>query len=275
MAARSRMWLSRSILVIVVALVLLPLVYQLGFSLKPPGTFYTCPLCPLGFPLSLANYAKVLHDLPMDRYLFNSVAFALLVALGQIALSVPAAYAFSYLRFPLRGALFNLVLLSLMVPFVVTYLPNYLLLAHWHLLNTMAGLVIPMLASGYGIFFLRQHFKSFPKSVLEAAQIDGATGWQALWKVLVPANRAAILTIFIYIFINTWNEFIWPLLVANTPSAYTLTVAVQRYAGGGEGGTDWGALMAVSTLATLPTAVLYLLMYRGVLKTFSEGALKG
>lgn len=274
MSASRGVWLARGVLLLAVVAVLAPLLYQLGLSLKPAHEIFSSALSPLSWPPTVDNYQTVLEKLPFGRYLFNTLVFALGVTLGQIALAVPAAYAFSVYHFRGQGFLFGWVLVSLMVPFVVTYLPNYLLLARWNLLNTLPGLILPMLAGGYGIFLLRQHFKSFPRSILEAAQVDGASSWQILWRVLVPANLAAISALAMYLLINAWNQFVWPSLVANQPEVYVLTVAVQRFAGG-EGVNNWGAMMAAATLATLPTLLLYLAMRQAILETFAEGAIKG
>ena len=268
------LWLARGLLVLSVVLVLLPMLYQVGLSFKPENQIFSTSLAPLVWPLSLENYAYVLERFPFGQYLLNTLLFAGGVTLGQIAVAVLAAYAFGYYKFPYREQLFSLVLISLMVPFVVTYLPNYLLLARLELLNTLPGLVLPMLASGYGTFLLRQHFKSFPQSILEAAQIDGASAWQMLWRILVPANISAIAALAVYLFIGAWNQFVWPMLVANKPEVYVLTVAVQRFASG-EGGSAWGAMMAAAVLSTLPTLLLYLWMRRSILQTFVDGAVKG
>jgi sn-glycerol 3-phosphate transport system permease protein len=274
MTGSSARWLARGLLTLSALLTLSPLVYQVGISFTPEGAIYQQPLLPLSWPPTLDNYRRIFAELPVLRYLFNSVAFTLGVTLGQLLIAVPAAFAFSYYTFRLREALFALVLVSLMVPFVVTYLPNYLLLSSWGLLNTLPGLILPMIASGYGIFLLRQHFKSFPRAVLEAALIDGASSWQLLWRVLLPTHAAAIGAVGVYVAITTWNQYVWPLLVAGRPDMHTLTVAVPRYASG-EGGGSWGALMAAAVVATLPTVLLYLVMRKQLLKTFAEGAVKG
>jgi sn-glycerol 3-phosphate transport system permease protein len=274
MSGSGKTWTARLVLFMTVAAVLLPLVYQFGLSFKVQSEIFRQPLAPISFPPTLANYQRVLSQLPMLQYLQNTLIFAGGVTVGQILLAIPAAYAFSHYQFRFQKLLFALVLLSLMVPFVVTYLPNYLLLANWRMLNTMPGMIVPMLTSGYGIFLLRQHFKNFSSSILEAARIDGANSWQVLWRILVPANISAITALAVYLLVNTWNQYIWPLLVGNDPDVYTLTVAVQRYANS-EGGSDWGAMMAVSVLATLPTIVIYIFMRKGIIRTFSEGAVKG
>ncbi len=271
---RARQWLARGLLLLASLAVLLPMIYQFGLSLKPTGTLFAQPLWPLVIPPSLEHYRYVLERVPYLHYLVNTLVFAGGVTLGQLLLAVLAAYAFAYRHFPGQAFLFALILVSLMVPFVVTYLPNYLLLGQLGLLNTLPGLILPMLTPGYAVFLLRQHFKSFPREILGAARVDGASERQILWRILVPANRSVLSALGIFLFITAWNQFIWPMLVANRPEVYVLTVAVQRFAGG-EGMTNWGAMMAMATLATLPALFLYLLFRRAILETLSEGAVRG
>ncbi len=275
--ARSR-WLSLSILGFATLLVVLPFVYQVGISFKAPNRVMIDAIAPFSFPLSIANYETILRDMPLLRYLWNSLLFAAGVTIGQIALAVPAAYAFSYYQFRFKNILLALVLVSLTIPFVVTYLPNYLLLARWKLLNTIPGMILPMLGAslGFSIFLLRQNFMSFPRAITEAAMIDGANSWQILSRVVTPANVAAIVAVAVYILINTWNQFIWPLLVGGgDKNSYTLTVGVQLFYANVESGEQWGALMAASVLASLPTFIIYMVMRRAILSTFAEGAIKG
>jgi ABC-type glycerol-3-phosphate transport system permease component len=280
MIARSwrAVFIPRLVLVLALLLVIVPLIYQLGISLKPPARVFENPISPFAFPFSLENYAAVLRDMPLLQYFANSLLFALGVTLGQLALALPAAFAFSFYHFPGKNLLMGLVVLSLMVPFVVTYVPNYLLIAQMRLVQTIPGMVLPMMgvSLGFGIFLLRQNFLSFSSQIVEAAMIDGANSWQILWWVVAPANRPAIVAVSIYVLINTWNQFIWPLLIGGgDPDAYTLTVAVQLYYANPESGSLWGALMAASVMTSLPTILIYLFMRKSILRTFSEGAVKG
>ncbi len=271
-------WFAHSLLSLAALIVLLPLIYMVGNSLKPAGRTFENVFLPFTTTVTLQNYQNVLKTVPMFQYLWNSVLFSSGVAIGQLLLALPAAFAFSYYEFRLKKTLLALVILSLMVPFVVTYIPNYLLLAELKLVNTVTGLILPMLgiSLGFGIFLLRQHFMSFPKEILEAAMIDGAASWQVLLRVVAPANISAITALLIYILINTWNQFIWPLLIGGgRPQAYTLTVGVQMYFINPEAGNRWGAILAASVLAALPTVIIYLIMRKGVLRTFTEGAIKG
>jgi ABC-type glycerol-3-phosphate transport system permease component len=272
------LWLARIILFSATLLILAPLVYLLGISFKPPEQIFANVLSPFSSELTLTNYTNVIETVPLLGYLWNSLLFACGVAIGQLLLALPAAYAFSYYTFRFKNLLLALVLLSLMVPFVVTYIPNYLLLSQFRLVNTLPGLILPMLgvSLGFGIFLLRQHFMSFQKEIMEAAMIDGATSWQTLVHVVAPANLSAITAVLVYVLINTWNQFIWPLLITGgREEAYTLTVGVQMYFTNPEGGNRWGSIMAASMLTALPTIIIYLLMRKAILRTFTEGAVKG
>jgi len=269
---------ARIVFWIVTLIVLLPLIYQIGISFKNPQQIFTTPILPFTLPPSLENYAAVIRQMDIPLYLFNSLVFSFGVTSGQLALAIPAAFSFAYFNFRFKNQLLGLVIVSLAVPFVVTYIPNYLLLAQWRMINTLHGMILPMLgiSLGFGIFLLRQHFLSFPREVLEAAQIDGANSWDILWRVLLPANLSPVVAVGLYVLINSWNQFIWPLLVGGgNPKSYTLTVAVQLFYTSPEGGDYWGAIMAASVLTSLPTVVIFLLMRKRILTTFVEGAVKG
>ncbi|GLV48983.1 sn-glycerol-3-phosphate transport system permease protein UgpE [Thermus sp. LT1-2-5] len=268
----ARKLLSHLLLWLAVGVCFLPLLYQLGLSLVPPERLFASPW-PFTLPLTLENYRVVLEKLPFTRYVLNSLVFALGSTVGQLVLGLLAGYAFAFRRFALAELLFALFVASMVVPFVVTYLPNYLLLAQLGLLNTHLGLILPMLTAGYATFLLRQRFVSFPREILEAAFVDGASTLQIIWRVLAPANRATLVALFITLFIGAWNQFVWPMLVASRPDMYVLTVAVQRFAGG-EGANAWGPLMAASVLATLPALLLYLAFRRWILETLLEGGVR-
>lgn len=271
-------FVSRTILLLALLVVVTPLVYLVGLSFKVPEGIFSNPMVPFSWPLDLTNYRNVLRQMDVPKFFLNSLIYAGGVTLGQLLLAIPAAFAFSYYNFRFKNLLMSAVLISLIVPFVVTYVPNYLLLARWGLLNTLPGMIIPMLgiSVGFGIFLLRQSFQTFPKEVFDAAHIDGANSWQVLWRVLVPSSWSPIVSVAIYIFIITWNRFIWPLLVGGgDPSSYTMTVAVDIYYANPESGANWGNLMAASVVSTLPIMALYIALRRQILRTFTEGAVKG
>lgn len=273
-ASRTRKLAAHAILVAAVILTFVPLFWMLGTSLKPPEQAFENPLNPLTISPTLENYQAVFRTTDVGRQLFNSVVFAGGVTLGQLAISVPAAYAFSQWEFRGSRVLFAAFLLTMPVPFMVFYVPNYVLLARLDLLNTHLGMILPQVASAYGVFLLRQHFKSFPKSILDAARVDGASEWTVVWRIVLPASRAAVFALGVFVFVNTWNEYVWPLLVARDPEMYVLTVGVSQFASE-EGGTRWGTIMAAATLASAPTLAAYLFVRRQVISVILEGAVKG
>lgn len=272
-ASRARKLAAHAILVAAVILTFVPLFWMLGTSLKPPEQAFENPLNPLTISPTLENYQAVFRTTDVGRQLFNSVVFAGGVTLGQLAISVPAAYAFSQWKFRGSRVLFAAFLLTMPVPFMVFYVPNYVLLARLDLLNMHLGMILPQVASAYGVFLLRQHFKSFPKSILDAARVDGASEWTVVWRIVLPASRAAVFALGVFVFVNTWNEYVWPLLVARDPEMYVLTVGVSQFASE-EGGTRWGTIMA-ATLASAPTLAAYLFVRRQVISVILEGAVKG
>lgn len=272
--SRTGRLLAHLVLALAVVATFAPLLWMLGTSLKPQASVFANPLNPVPLAPTLANYLEVLRASNVPRQLLNSVIFAGGVTLGQIAIAVPAAYAFSQWSFRGSGWIFGAFLLSMPVPFVVFYVPNYVLLARLDLLNTYAGMILPQIASAYGIFLLRQHFKAFPKSVLDAARVDGASEWTIVWRIVLPASRASVFALSVFVFITTWNEYVWPLLVAQDSELQILTVGVTQFASV-EAGTRWGAIMAAAAIASLPTVLAYLFVRKQIIAVLLEGAVKG
>lgn len=261
------------LLILAVAFTFAPLLWMLGLSLKQPAGIFDQPLRPLPARPTLANYQDVLERLDVARQLLNSVIFAGGVTLLQLAIAIPAAFAFARWKFRGNTLLFSLMLLSIPIPFVVYYVPNYVLMARWDLLNSYAGMILPQAASAYAIFLLRQHFRAFPQAIIEAARLDGAGDLRLLVQVVLPNTVGAITALAIIIFIATWNEYVWPLLIAPDKSMYTLTVAVGAMSGG-EGGTRWGATMAAAAIASAFTLGAYLVSRKRLLKAMAEGGVK-
>ncbi|MEY4750219.1 MAG: hypothetical protein RIQ60_2433 [Pseudomonadota bacterium] len=201
--------------------------------------------------------------------LFNSLAFTTVVVLLQVITSAMAAYAFARLRFPGRDLLFGLFVASMMVPGVVTFIPNFILVKDLGWLNTLAGMVAPFcLFSAFGIFFLRQFFLSVPRDLEEAAMLEGASPLRIFWTVVLPLASTPIATIAILQGINMWNEFFWPFLVAKDESRQVLTVALQSFKSQTpQGQPDWTGLMAATALTVLPTLLLLVLFGRKVVES--------
>lgn len=222
---------------------------------------------------TVENFRYVWTRVPMLRYFINSLVVASVVVTGQMLSSILAAYAFARLRFPGQDTLFLFTVGTMLVPFQITMIPNFLLVSRLGWIDSIPGLAAPHLASAFGVFLLRQHFLAFPASLEEAAAIEGASRWQILWRVVVPVNRAALGALAILFFIQNWNEYFWPLLVARD-AATTLPLGLARFVSA-EGGTLFGPLMAAATMATLPAVALFLAAQREIVNTYSTSGLKG
>jgi multiple sugar transport system permease protein len=214
-------------------------------------------------------------DINFARALGNSLLFTAIVVVLQIGFASMAAYAFARLRFPGRSVLFALFVGSMMVPGVVTFIPNFVLMKEWGWLNTMAGMVAPFcLMQGFSVFFLRQFFLSIPRDLEEAALLDGASHLYVFARIVLPLSMAPLATIALLTGINMWNEFFWPYLVAKDESLQVLPVALQTFkTQTPQGQPDWTGLMAAATIAVLPTVVLLVALGRRVVESvqFSGG----
>jgi multiple sugar transport system permease protein len=209
------------------------------------------------------------------RALSNSLMFTTIIVVLQVGFASMAAYAFARLRFPGRDTLFALFLGSMMVPGVVTFIPNFILIKDLGLLNTMVGMVAPFcLMQGFSVFFLRQFFLSIPRDLEEAALLDGASYFYIFTHVVLPLSITPLATIAMLTGINMWNEFFWPYLVAKDEMQQVLPVALQTFKSQtAQGQPDWTGLMAATAITVLPTILLLLVLGRRVVESvqFSGG----
>lgn len=243
-------WTAEAVLVIGAILCLIPLLWMLLTSLKPSTVPGTQILVPLG-ALTLDNYIRVAERIPVARLLFNSAFVAAAAVLAQLAIGVPAAYALARMEFPGRDLVRWIILSTLMVPVHAVVLPVYILLNAAGLIDTYHALVLPFAASGFGIFLLHQFFLSIPRSLLEAARVDGLSEWKIAWTVVVPLARPAIAAFAIFSVVTRWNDLFWPLMMTRGLERAPVTAGLAYFLGV-ESGRDWGAQMALATLAVLP-----------------------
>lgn len=252
------------------AFALVPIVWMFLTALRPRDDVPGRTLLPRG--LSTGSFTEALNALPFGEMVLNTTVLALAVTAGQLLTSLLAAYAFARWRFRGDRLLFGLIVASWLVPFQVTMVPNYVLLAELGWLDRLAGVVVPQLAAAVGILLLRQHLRSFPKDLLDAARLDGLGSWATLWRVVVPNLRAPLAALAILLFVSTWNEYLWPLLVLRPDTQAVLQVGLAGLLS--EAGNDYGALMAATGLATLPILLLYVVLQRGVMDAFVRSGLK-
>ena len=267
-------WGYHLLLLIAVFLMLWPIVFMLSTSLKDLNKVFESTLNPLPFPPTFDNYTNVLENFPLLTYIWNTFYIAIIVTLSKALTSVLAAFGFVYYDFKYKETIFNGMLLTFFIPITVLIMPNYLLMAKLGLLDTPYGVMLPSLVDGMGVFLMRQTMRGIPKPLLEVAILDGATPWQILRKVVLPLIKPSVLAISILFFINSWNEYFWPLLILQDKSNLTLPLALQMFISA-EGGSEWGVAMAVATLTSLPPLVLYGFCQKFIINTFMQAGVKG
>jgi multiple sugar transport system permease protein len=275
---------------LLVLVTLIPLWMVLRTALSHPQSLYVHPASFFPVDATLVNFKRVLGFLSQAENMalggsgaevnfqsafLNSLIFTVLVVIGQVFFSAMAAYAFARLKFPGKNLLFGMILGSMMIPGIVLFIPNFVLIKDLGWLNSMKGMVAPfLLLSAFNIFFLRQFFLSIPHDLEEAAMLDGASYAYIFWRIVLPLSTAPLATIGILTGIAAWNEFFWPFLVAKDESAQVLTVALQSFKSQTPQGTpDWTGLMAATFLTVLPTIVLLVVLGRRVVESvqFSGG----
>ena len=261
-------------LVVVVFLLLMPIVFAISNSFKTMQeafntVFQVIPLHP-----TLENYRHVFDKLPFVKITLNSFLIASTVTIFKTITGLLAAYAFVYFRFKGKGFLYFIMLSTLFIPFTVTMIPNYLLISKIGLRDRIWGVALPQLADVLGIFLLRQAMRGIPLALIEAARMENIRHMKIMRDIVIPLVRPSIISTGIIFFINSWNEYVWPVLILKSKENYTLSLALQMYISA-EGGTEFTIAMAVSVLTMLIPLVLYIIFQRYIVNTFAASGLKG
>lgn len=262
--------LGHGVMVVLSIICLFPVYWMIISSLRPANSLLDGTFWPGA--LTLENYAYALKAIPIGSMLINTMIVSVVVTAFQLLTGLLAAYAFVRYRFPLDKFVYALMAMTWLIPLQVVMIPNYLLVARLGLLDSLTALILPHFASALAVMLLTQSMRAFPKEVLEAARMDGAGGWRTLWEVVVPNLRGMIVSLTILIFISTWNEYFWPLLLSRTPEHSVVQIGIQMFMTAE--GTQWGPLMAASTLASLPILVLYVLLQRQVVQSFMKSGIR-
>jgi len=253
----------------------MPIFVAFFTSFKIPTRVVTFPPQLIPDQWTTVNYVMAWQATPFGRYLLNSVIQSGLITLGQVIFSILAAYAFSLLTFPGRNQLFYIVLGSLMVPFELVFIPNFQFISSMGWTDTYTGLTVPFLASAFGVFMLRQFFLSVPTELHDAALIDGSGNWRYLWQILVPLSKGSIGAFAIFAFLDAWNQYLWPLIIAKTVDMRTLQIGIRFFMTNLDRGADWGPVMAGSIIAMGPALAAFLLAQKQLVKGIALTGLKG
>ncbi len=261
-----------ALLGIVALMVLLPLLFALSLSLQ--GTTLSPTLLPDFSRLDWRSFREVFREEPnLTRWIINSFVVSLAVTLGQLITSALAAYALANMNFPGKIFFFFFFLGTLMIPWESTIIPNYLAITRLGWKDSYQGLIVPFVASGFGIFLLRQYFLTIPRDLYEAAVLDGCGPARYLWSILVPLSRPALATLAVYTFLNTWNQYYWPLLIIDSPVWRTTQIGITAFRSSEV--TIYNLQMASTIIVMLPTLILLVLGQRQLVRGLTAGALKG
>ncbi len=253
-------------------IMVLPFLWMVTTSLKPMKLAYGPPYL---FPTHFVwrNYQVAWRSAPFARFYLNSFIMAVGITTAQLLFSSLAAYAFARLRFPGRNALFLLFLGTMMVPFHVTVLPQYLIV-HWlGWVDTYQALIVPRMVSAFGIFLMRQYYLTIPTDLDEAALMDGASRLGVWWRIILPLSQPALAALAIFSFLFAWNDFLWPLVATNDPQMRTIQLGLAMFQG--RYGTQWTYLMAGTVTATIPAIAVFLLGQKRFIEGITLTGLKG
>jgi sn-glycerol 3-phosphate transport system permease protein len=261
-------------IVLATLVVVLPLVWMVLASFKSPSELLTQKLDVLPDSLAPSNYAEAARTVPFGRLFFNSVLVTAIGAGIKVVLAVLTAYALVFVRFPGKKIIFALVLATLMVPPQVSVLPNYVLISGLGGQNTYWGIILPGLATGFGTFLLRQQFLTLPASIMEAAEIDGASHWRRLTRIVVPISTPAIATVALVNIVFEWNEYLWPLVLITDPHMMTLPVGLTLLQNSESGADGYGLVMAGTVLVIVPVLVVFAAFQRYIVSGLTQGAVK-
>ena len=262
------------LLAAIALLMLFPLLWLLSTSLKSPTEdIFQFPPQLLPSQPTFNNFVRVWQTNPFGRYLFNSTLIAILTVGLNLLFCALAAYPLARLEFRGREIIFTAIVTTIMIPFQIVMIPLYILTVQLGMKNSYLGIIFPAIASAFGIFLLRQAFQGVPKELEEAARIDGCSELGIWWNVMIPAIRPALVTLAIFVFIGSWSDFLWPLIVIDKPEFYTLPLGVAMLAG--TFSLDWRLIAAGSIISIAPILVLFLFLQRYIVPTETASGVKG
>jgi multiple sugar transport system permease protein len=265
-------WGLHFLLLLVAAVTLMPFFWMVSTSFKSGGGIFAYPPQWIPHDPTLSWYKDLIREVNFLVHFKNSLIVSVSVTALSLLLNSMAGYAFAKHRFRGRDSIFKFLLGSMMIPSQITMIPVFLLLKKIGLLNSYLGLVIPVSASVFGIFLIRQFMMSIPNDLIESARIDGASEFRIYWSVVLPLCRPVLATLGIFTFMSTWNDFLWPLIVMLREESYTLPVALANL--NGQHPTSFGLLMAAAVVVVLPVILVFLLAQRYVIQGIATSGIK-
>ncbi len=269
---RSNNTVAYIILIVVSFLMVVPFIWMLETAFKSSSQATQIPIVWLPWPLHFGNFVSAWTQVPFGRWFANTFVVAAASTLGTLITSVLAGYAFARMHFFGKQSLFLLVLATLMIPFQVIMIPTYIIVKHLGLIDSIWAIVVPNLATGFGVFLLRQFFMQIPPELEEAATIDGASRWRILLQIMVPLARPAVATLTLFAFLWAWNSYLWPVVVLSTPSHLTIQAGLSYFSGVHT--NEYNLLMAGSFISIVPIVILFIFAQRQLIDGIVAGAIK-
>lgn len=273
MTNRKSQWWLYVLLSAAVLVVATPFIWMVLGSFKTTTELRQTP--PTWWPenATLDNYTQLFERLDFGTYFFNSIVVAAVVTAGNLLFCSMLGYALAMLDFPGRRLLFVLVVATLLIPGVVTFVPLFVLVANAGLVDTLPGLMLPFLAAPFGVFLMRQFISGLPRDLLDAGRVDGAGELRIFTRIILPLCGPALATLGILTFLGSWNNFLWPLVVAQTENTYTLPVALALYSKG-QNATNYGLLLAGATVVVMPMLLVFMAFQRRVIEGIATTGIK-
>ena len=272
-----RRLVAHLVLILGIVVVAFPIYYTFVASTHSLQTILRPPLPLLPGPYFFENYGEALFGgvgriggVPVWTLLLNTTIVALGIAIGKICISILSAYAIVFFRFPLRMVFFWLIFITLMLPVEVRILPTYKVMVDLGLIDTYAGLIVPLIASATATLLFRQFFLTIPGELVEAARVDGAGPWRFFKDILLPLSRTNIAALFVILFIYGWTQYLWPLLMTNSNDMNTIVIALRKMISFADADTEWHLVMVTSMLAILPPILVVVLMQRWFVRGLVE-----
>ena len=263
--AGSHLWLTHLFVIVGVLIIFFPIWLAFVASTVTQPEIVSPPMPILPGDQFIKNYKAALFagvNVPVSKMLFNSLIMAVGIAVGKIIISLLSAFAIVYFRFPGRQAFFWLIFLTLMLPVEVRIVPTFEVVARFGLLNSYAGLILPLIASATATFLFRQFFMTIPDELAEAARVDGAKPMRFFVDIVLPMSRTNIAALFVILFIYGWNQYLWPLLITTDPEMNTIVMGIKQMFPSGDDVAEWPVIMATSILAMIPPVIVVISMQK-------------
>lgn len=268
---------SKAILILIniiaAIIIIFPLIYALNLSFMTSGEISAFPPKLIPSKITFENFKTALDTVPLFRFIINSFIVSILVTIGQVITASLAAYAFAFYEFKGKSIMFLMVLSTMMIPAETTVISNFLTVSSWGWNDSLKVLIVPFLTSAMGIFLIRQFYLTIPKELREAARIDGCGNFKFLLKILIPISKPVIASLAIYTFINTWNQYLWPLLTINNGNNRTVQIGISMLQF--SEGSNYGVVLAGAILILIPSILIFIIGQKYLVKGMTAGSVKG